>query len=105
MNTTQVQSVDGDLTIKPFFQKKASVSLRDFANTAFNHHHGTQSVERFGKAQTGTDDFDEDGAPDEISVGDVTVITVFQAALGNPGRVYPSDANLRQAVDQGEDIF
>ncbi|MGI8991848.1 MAG: hypothetical protein ACR2I2_19985 [Bryobacteraceae bacterium] len=29
-----------------------------------------QSVERFGAAQTGTTDFDQDGVQDEISVGD-----------------------------------
>lgn len=105
VDTSAVQGVDADLIVKPFFQKGVDVSLRQFSNDALNHHHGMQSVERFGAAQTGTDDFDQDGVRDEITVGDVTALTLFQAALGNPGRVFPSNAQRRQAVDQGEQIF
>ena len=43
-----IEGVDWDLVVKPFHQKGAVVSLRDFSNTAMNHHHGMQSVERFG---------------------------------------------------------
>ncbi|MGH7971233.1 MAG: hypothetical protein ACREIC_21140 [Limisphaerales bacterium] len=43
------------LVIRPFHQAGNRVSLRDFSNTAFNHHHGIQSTERFGR------DTDPDG--------------------------------------------
>lgn len=40
------------LVIRPFHQAGRVVSLREFSNNAFNHHHGIQSSERFG---AGTD--------------------------------------------------
>ena len=36
------------LIIRPFHQAGRVVSLREFTNNAFNHHHGMQSTERFG---------------------------------------------------------
>ena len=36
------------LIIRPFHQAGRVVSLREFSNNAFNHHHGIQSTERFG---------------------------------------------------------
>jgi hypothetical protein len=35
-----------NLIIRPFHQAGAVVSLREFSNNAFNHHHGIQSTER-----------------------------------------------------------
>ena len=82
----QIDGVDWDLIIKPFHQKGAVVSIREFTNNAMNHHHGMQSVERFGAGV----DPDLDGVVDELSVGDVTAATVFQAALRAPGVASPS---------------
>jgi CxxC motif-containing protein (DUF1111 family) len=64
-----------------------------------------QAVERFGIARTGSDDFDEDGVRDELSVGDITAATIFQAALGTPGQVVPRDRRRARAVRQGREIF
>jgi hypothetical protein len=55
--TREVRGVDADLVVRPFHQKGVVVSLREFTINAYNHHHGMQAVERFGKARTGTDDF------------------------------------------------
>src|SRR5262249_3926488 len=85
VDTSKVQGVDPDLVIKPFHQKGVVVSLREFTNNAFFHHHGMQPVERFGL----NTDSDGDGVTNELSVGDVTATTLFQAALGVPGRVIP----------------
>ncbi len=104
-DTTGVQGVDADLVIRPFHQKGVVVSLREFTNNANNHHHGMQSVERFGVARTGSDDFDEDGVVDELTVGDITAETLFQAALGVPGVVTPGDKARRQAAALGETRF
>ena len=84
-DTSAVRGVDADLIIRPFHQKGVVVSVREFSVNAYNHHHGMQAVERFGKARTGTDDFDQDGVPDELTVGDITAATIFQAALNTPG--------------------
>jgi hypothetical protein len=100
-----VQGVDVDLVIKPFSQKGVVVSLRVFTNNAFNHHHGMESVERFGVACTGMADFDQDGVPDELSEGDITAVTIFQAGLGVPGRVVPNNPDGRDSASRGEMVF
>lgn len=105
VDTSEVEGVDPDLIIKPFHQKGVVNSLRVFTVNAYNHHHGMQAVERFGRAQTGTDDFDEDGVRDELSVGDITAATLFQATLPPPLQVMPRDSRERMAVRRGEEVF
>ncbi|WP_425563084.1 di-heme oxidoredictase family protein [Luteimonas vadosa] len=105
LDTSEVAGVDADLVVRPFHQKGAVVSLREFSNNAMNHHHGMQSVERFGTARTGSDDHDADGIPDELSVGDITALTLYQAALATPGQVFPDAFEARRAVLQGERSF
>lgn len=104
-DTSGVVGVNEDLIVRPFHQKGAVISLREFTNNAMNHHHGMQSVERFGVERTGTDDFDGDGVPDELTVGDITATTIWQAALGTPGQVISSDINVALAVIRGENHF
>lgn len=89
------------LIIRPWHQASAVVSLREFSNNAFNHHHGIQTTERFG---AGTDP-DGDGFVDEMTRADVTAVSVWQATLPVPGRVIPSDPDLQDAVWQGEQLF
>ena len=99
-----VRSGAGDppsLILRPFHQAGRVVSLREFSNNAFNHHHGMQSTERFG---VGTDP-DGDGVINELTRADITAAAIFQAALPPPGRVVPRDPDLRKAVDAGEDHF
>lgn len=89
------------LVIRPWHQASNVVSLREFSNTAFNHHHGIQSTERFGKHT----DLDGDGFEDELSRADVTAVSLFQAAMAVPGRVIPRDREIEQAVLSGERQF
>jgi di-heme oxidoreductase (putative peroxidase) len=89
------------LVIRPFHQAGAVISLRQFSNNAFNHHHGIQSSERFGRGV----DFDGDGFRDELTVADVTAVSVFQATMAVPGRVIPRDPEIEQAVLAGERTF
>jgi len=112
VNTSLVEGVDGDLIVKPFHQKGVVNSVRVFSNNAYNHHHGMEPVERFGvglKDNKGnvitTNDFDQDGVPDEMTVGDITAATLFQAAMNIPGRVIPSSAARRAAAERGEALF
>ena len=85
----------------PFHQAGAVISLRQFTNNAFNHHHGIQSEERFG-----TDfDADGDGFANELTRADVTAVTVFQATLPVPGRVIANDPEVEKAVRLGERRF
>lgn len=100
-----VQGVDTDLIIKPFHQKGVVNSIRVFTVNAFNHHHGLEATERFGKALTGTDDFDGDGIKDELSAGDITAATIYQAALPIPRQVLPDNPRERMTVARGEKLF
>jgi hypothetical protein len=89
------------LIIRPFHQAGNVISLRQFSNNAFNHHHGIQSTERFG---VGTDP-DGDGFVNEMTRADVTAVSLFQATLAVPGRVIPNDPDIEEAVLTGETRF
>lgn len=93
--------VPPNLILRPFHQAGAVISLRQFSNNAFNHHHGMQASERFG---TNTDP-DGDGFTDEMSVSDITAVSVYQAQLAAPGRVIPNDRTIERAVLNGETVF
>ena len=112
VDTSKVEGVDTDLVIKPFHQKGVVNSVRVFTVNAYNHHHGMQPIERFGVGQKDgrgniitTNDFDEDGIPDELTVGDITAATIFQAAMNIPGRVIADDPARRAAAVRGEARF
>jgi len=89
------------LVIRPWHQAAHVISLREFTNTAFNHHHGIQSTERFGRDT----DPDGDGFVNELTRADVTAVTLFQATLQVPGRVISRDPEIEHAVLRGEDLF
>ena len=89
------------LIIRPFHQASNVISLRQFTNNAFNHHHGIQSTERFG---IGTDP-DGDGFVDELTRADVTAATIFQATMAVPGRRISRDTDIESAVHDGERTF
>jgi len=89
------------LIIRPFHQVGAVVSLREFSNNAFNHHHGMQSTERFG---TNTDP-DGDGVFNELTRADMTAISLFQAVMAVPGQVIPNQPEIEAAVAHGEELF
>ncbi|HET8799165.1 MAG TPA: di-heme oxidoredictase family protein, partial [Thermoanaerobaculia bacterium] len=95
-----VEGVSADLVIRPFHQKGVVRSLREFSNNAFNHHHGMQAVERFGDG-----DPDGDGVRGELTIGDITAATIWQAALNTPGQVIPTTPEGARAVIRGERTF
>ncbi len=101
VNPSAIEGVDWDLIIKPFHQKGAVVSIREFTNNAMNHHHGIQAAERFGLGV----DADQDGIVNELTVGDITAITIMQAALATPGRLLPAEKERRDAAANGEFLF
>jgi hypothetical protein len=89
------------LIVRPWHQAGNVVSLREFSNNAFNHHHGIQTTERFGRDT----DLDGDGIPNEMTRADVTAVSLYQAALQVPGRVIPRDAEIEAAAWNGEKLF
>lgn len=89
------------LLVRPWHQAGSAVSIREFTNNAYNHHHGIQTLERFGR---GTD-IDGDGFTDEMTRADVTAVSLYQAALPVPGRVISRDPEIEKAVTVGEKNF
>jgi cytochrome c peroxidase len=89
------------LIIRPFHQAGRVVSLREFSNNAYNHHHGIQSAERFGPGA----DPDGDNVVNELTRAEITAVTIFQATLPVPGRSMPAGIDARKAVEVGEDRF
>jgi len=94
-------STPPDLIVRPFHQAGNVISLRQFTNNAFNHHHGIQSEERFGLGV----DADDDGFVNELTRADVTAATVFQATLPVPGQLIHDDPEVRAAVKNGKRRF
>jgi hypothetical protein len=89
------------LIILPYHQAGAVVSIRVFTNNAMNHHHGMQSEERFGHDT----DPDGDGVTNELTVADLTAISLFQATMAVPGQLIPRDPRIEAAVLNGERLF
>jgi hypothetical protein len=89
------------LIIRPLHQVGNVVSLRQFSNNAFNHHHGMQAEERFGLNA----DPDGDGFTNELTVADLTAVSLYQATLSVPGRLIPNDPAVERANLLGEAAF
>jgi hypothetical protein len=111
-NTSQVQGLCApsltssatsppSVIVRPFHQASNIVSIRQFSTNAFNHHHGMQAEERFGL----NTDPDGDGVENELTVADLTAVSIFQATLAVPGRVIPNDPAVEHAHLIGEALF
>lgn len=101
IDPSEIEGVDWDLIIKPFQQKGVTVSLREFSNTSMNQHLGMQSTERFGLFT----DPDGDGVMNELTVGDITALTIYQSTLAIPVQVMPKNKAQAQIVQLGASIF
>ena len=91
------------------------VSLRSDANGAFADHLGMQSAElvadatlRFGRADPRLD-LDRDGVANEISVGEMSALTVYLMTLPLPAPASPQALSLlgitQQSVQNGAKLF
>jgi hypothetical protein len=94
-------SAPPSLIVRPFHQAGNVISLRQFTNNAYNHHHGIQSEERFGIGV----DADGDGFVNELTRADVTAVTLFQATLPVPVQMISPDEDVAKAVKNGRTRF
>lgn len=110
LDTSAVQGVDADLVVKPFGWKGIFPTLRSFVSGALSAELGMEPVELAG---AGVDN-DADGVIDEVSVGDVTALTIYLAMQENPttlldleaaGRIAPLPGAQRAAIVRGEALF
>jgi Di-haem oxidoreductase, putative peroxidase len=100
VDSSGVDGIDPDLIVKPFSRKGVMRSVREFTVNAINQHHGMQPVERFGLDT----DPDKDGITNELSIGDITAVSVFQEALPVPVRQRPAQTDIK-VVKRGEALF
>ena len=101
----EADGIDTDLVVRPFHQAGRVVSLREFSTNAMNHHHGMQAEERFDLDPAKGPDFDNDGVVRELTIGDQTAVSLWQAQLSVPVQVRPQDRAKRAMVDAGERHF
>lgn len=74
-----VEGVDADLVVRVFGWKGAHASLRAFTRHAAHNELGMQAEELVGDH-----DGDHDGVTRELSIGDLTALSVYMAALERP---------------------
>jgi hypothetical protein len=103
----EAEGIDHDLIVKPFHQAGKVISLREFSTNAMNHHHGMQAEERFdlNPAKGFDPDYDNDGVQRELTIGDQTAISIWQAQLSTPVQVKPKGKSKKKVVDDGEELF
>ena len=66
-----------------------------------NHHHGMQSEELAGF----NSDLDRDGIVNELTEGDITAVTIFQATLDFPDNVFSENDEIKSAQLKGKEVF
>jgi hypothetical protein len=74
-----LDGIDPDLVIKAFGWKGNHATIRSFTRGAAHNELGLQAVELVGG-----EDGDFDGVTHELTVGDLTALTVYMAALERP---------------------
>jgi len=79
-DTSNVAGVSADLIVRPFQWKGSIATIRDFNRDAANNEIGMQAVEFVGDDVDG----DGDGVVNELTVGDITALTVYLAAQPRP---------------------
>ena len=79
IDTAGLSGINEDLVVRPFGWKGNEATLRAFTRGAAHNEMGLQGVELVGDA-----DGDFDGVTSELSVGDVTALTIYMAALERP---------------------
>ena len=101
VDRSNVDGIDSDLVLRPFIQKGVIGTLRDFSNISMNHHHGMQSEELAGF----NSDLDRDGIVNELTEGDITAVTIFQATLDFPNNVFSENDEIKNAQLKGKEVF
>ena len=91
INYRDLDGVDPSLIVKPFEWKGLTATVRDFARGAFHQELGMQAQELVGDV-----DADFDGVSNELTVGDITALTVYAAAQPRP----VTKLELNQVIDQ-----
>jgi hypothetical protein len=80
VDTSRVRGINADLIVRPFQWKGSVAFIRDFVRGAAHNELGMQGVELAGDNVDG----DGDGVANEMLVGDITALTVYNASQPRP---------------------
>ncbi|HKE00467.1 MAG TPA: di-heme oxidoredictase family protein, partial [Planctomycetota bacterium] len=110
LDTSAVEGIAADLVVRPFQWKGSVAFIRDFNRGAAHNELGMQGVEL-----TGADvDGDGDGVANELTIGDLTSLAVYNAAQPRPttkqelaslGLIPPLAPGESAAIDAGRATF
>lgn len=108
INSAGLKGIDADLVIRPFGWKGNHSTIRAFTRDAAHNELGLQAVELVGDQ-----DGDFDDVTDELTVGDVTALAIYMAALERPvSKLELADLSLielsaleRSEILEGEELF
>jgi hypothetical protein len=91
-----VEGIDADLVVRPFGRKGEFATVRAFDEAAMMFHFGMQPVEVVGE------DIDEDGdgVSNEVLIGELSALVIFNTTLHRP-----TEDNLNDSALQGSEIF
>ena len=110
VDTSKVSGVSADLIVRPFQWKGSTATVREFNRNAAHDEIGMQAVETTGDNVDG----DGDGVANEVTVGDVTALTVYLASQPRPttrmelasiGLIEPLPAAETTAINRGAKVF
>ena len=92
---SRLEGIDEDLVIRPFGWKGNHATIRDFTRGAAHNELGLQAVEIIGDK-----DGDYDGVTRELTVGDLTALTLYMAGLERPvSKLELDDLGLAELSD------
>ncbi len=112
LDVANVRGVDVDLVVRPYGWKGNTTTLRDFTRGAAINELGLEPDELTSKS-SGLDP-DGDGVEGELSVGDVTALSIYigaqeipttTSALVGLGFESPVSAKQAAAIERGEQLF
>ena len=110
VDASAVEGVNADLVVRPFQWKGSDLSVRSFNRGAAHAELGMQPVEIAGDDV----DSDGDGVVNELSVGDITALSIYNAAQPRPttkielaslGLIPALSAEELAAIDSGRKVF
>ena len=93
---SNVEGINSDLVVRPFGRKGERATIRDFDVEALRFHQGMESEELFSDPNF---DSDGDGVTNEITVGELSAMHIFQVTLDAPKQ------DRRANVSAGEQLF
>ncbi len=88
-DTSAVEGIDDDLVVRPFGRKGEFATVRGFDVDAMRFHFGMEPVEAVGPG-----DADGDGVADELSIGDLSALSIFGTNLDAPRVDPPTPASV-----------